>query len=31
MQHLIEDRGLSDSEIDTLQATLNELKRRRKS
>src|SRR6516165_1619940 len=24
MQHLIEDRGLSDSEIDTLQATLNE-------
>jgi predicted transcriptional regulator len=31
MQHLIEDRGLSDSEIDSLQATLNELKRRRKS
>jgi BlaI family penicillinase repressor len=30
MQHLIEDRGLTDSEIDQLQASLDELKRRRK-
>ena len=30
MQHLIEDRGLSDSEIDSLQAALDDLKRRRK-
>lgn len=31
MQHLIEDAALSDDQIDQLQATLNELKRRRKS
>jgi predicted transcriptional regulator len=31
MQHLIEDRGLTDSEIDSLQAKLNDLKKRRKS
>jgi BlaI family transcriptional regulator, penicillinase repressor len=31
MQHLIEDRGLSDAEIDQLQDALDELKRRRKS
>ena len=31
MQHLIEDQGLSDSEIDSLQAALEALKRRRKS
>jgi predicted transcriptional regulator len=30
MQHLIEDRGLSDSEIDQLQNALDEFKRRRK-
>ena len=30
MQHLIEDRGLSDSQIDQLQATLDALKSRRK-
>lgn len=31
MQHLIQDAGLSDEQIDQLQATLDELKRRRKS
>jgi BlaI family penicillinase repressor len=31
MQHLIEDQGLSDAEIDSLQAALDALKRRRKS
>jgi len=30
MQHLIQDPGLSDKEIDQLQATLDEFKRRRK-
>jgi BlaI family transcriptional regulator, penicillinase repressor len=30
MQHLIQDHGLSDHEIDQLQAALNESKRRRK-
>jgi BlaI family transcriptional regulator, penicillinase repressor len=30
MQHLIHDPGLTDAEIDQLQATLDELKRRRK-
>jgi predicted transcriptional regulator len=30
MQHLIEDAGLSDAQIDELQATLDDLKRRRK-
>jgi BlaI family transcriptional regulator, penicillinase repressor len=30
MQHLIADRGLSDEEIDQLQAALDEFKRRRK-
>ena len=29
-QHLIEDRGLSDTEIDELQNTLNELKSRQR-
>jgi|HubBroStandDraft_4_1064222.scaffolds.fasta_scaffold1626978_1 BlaI family penicillinase repressor len=31
MQHLIADHGLSDAEIDELQAALDEFKRRRKS
>jgi BlaI family transcriptional regulator, penicillinase repressor len=31
MQQLIEDRGLSDGEIEQLQGILDELKRRRKS
>jgi len=31
MQHLIADQGLSDGEIDQLQAALDEFKRRRKS
>ena len=31
MQHLIQDRGLSDEEIDQLQAALDEFKSRRKS
>jgi BlaI family transcriptional regulator, penicillinase repressor len=30
MQHLIEDHGFSDQEIDQLQAALDEFKRRRK-
>jgi BlaI family transcriptional regulator, penicillinase repressor len=30
MQHLIHDPGLTDEQIDQLQATLDELKRRRK-
>jgi BlaI family penicillinase repressor len=29
-QHLIQDRGLSEEEIDRLQRTLNELKRRKR-
>ncbi|HTW93346.1 MAG TPA: BlaI/MecI/CopY family transcriptional regulator [Tepidisphaeraceae bacterium] len=31
MQHLIEDRGFTDTEIEELQAMLDESKRRRKS
>ncbi len=31
MQHLIEDAGLSDAQIDQLQSTLDTLKRRRKT
>lgn len=31
VQHLIEDNGLSDDDLDTLQQALEQLKRRRKS
>jgi predicted transcriptional regulator len=31
MRHLINDRGLSEQEIDQLQQTLDELKRRKRS